>query len=205
MYGPTEGTGGATIARLKPGQPVTIGRPNPTSRVYILGRCGRLMPPGAIGEIHIAGAQVAIGYANLPEETAARFVPDTVCPDLGEKMYRTGDEGYWDENGEVVCLGRRDRQVKMRGFRLDLDDLEARIIKALPEIKAAALTKSERGDTLVAMLQPASLQQEVVREAMVNKLPRQAVPSVIACVDEFPMTRAGKVDVKAIAATLAGH
>lgn len=205
MYGPTEGTGGATITRLYPRRPVTIGRPNPTSRLYILGRDRRLLPPGAVGEIHIAGVQVAIGYANLPVETAARFVPDTLSPGLGEYMYRTGDYGYWDHKGDVVCLGRRDRQLKLRGFRLDLDDLETRIVKALPDIKAVALTKSARGDSLVAMVQPASLAQETVRDVLLKVLPRAAVPSAIACVDTFPLTRAGKVDAQAITATLAAH
>ncbi|KAI4641282.1 NRPS [Alternaria ventricosa] len=205
MYGPTEGTGGATITRLHPRRPVTIGRPNLTSRLYILGRDGRLLPPGAVGQIHIAGVQVALGYANMPVETAARFVPDTVCPDLGELMYCTGDDGYWDHNGEVVCLGRRDRQLKLRGFRLDLDDLETRIVKTIPSVRAVALAKSARGDGLVAMVQPASLCRDAVRDAMRHTLPRAAVPLDIACVDEFPLTRAGKVDAQAITVLLSAH
>lgn len=202
MYGPTEGTCGATITRLIPGRPVTIGHPNPTSRVYIMDRNGFLAPPGAVGEIYIAGVQVSLGYLNLPRETAERFLPDIVCPELGEKMYRTGDRGYWDENGAIVCLGRNDRQVKLRGFRLDLDDLEVRIMKAYPGIKAAALTRPDGLDTLVAMLQPADLDIGAVQNAIRANLPRQAVPSAITCVDSFPMTRAGKVDLKAIAAKL---
>jgi amino acid adenylation domain-containing protein len=205
MYGPTEGTGGATITRLVPQRPVTIGRPNPTSRVYVLSQRGRLMPPGAIGEIYIAGVQVAVGYANLPQETAARFLPDTVCPGLVENMYRTGDRGYWNDAGELVCLGRNDRQVKLRGFRLDLDDLEVRILKALPDIQAVALTTSMRGDTLVAMVQPASLQPDTIITVISQKLPKHAVPSALVCVDVFPMTRAGKIDVKAMAASIAAH
>ncbi|OJD30963.1 nonribosomal peptide synthase-like protein [Diplodia corticola] len=206
MYGPTEGTCGATIARLTPGRAVTIGRPNPTSRVYLLGPAGRrLVPPGAVGEICIAGVQVARGYVGLPAETAARFVADPVCPGLDEMMYRTGDRGFWNQRGELVCLGRTDRQLKLRGFRLDLDDLELRIARALPAgaITAVALTRACRGDTLVAMVQPAALDPAAVRAAVARQLPRQAVPSAIACVDEFPMTRAGKVDLKAIAARLA--
>ncbi|KAK8157442.1 hypothetical protein IWX90DRAFT_442565 [Phyllosticta citrichinensis] len=209
MYGPTEGTCGATITQLQPGRAVTIGRPNPTSRVYILSRRGcssrcRLLPPGAIGEICLAGVQISRGYvgASMASETAARFVADdTGCGPPGEMLYRTGDRGYWDDNGEVVCLGRDDRQIKLRGFRLDLDDLEARVLRALPTIRAVALTRA--GDALVAMVQPAALDVDTVRAAIKQKLPRQAVPSAIACVDEFPMTRAGKVDLKAIAAKLA--
>ncbi|KAH7048223.1 hypothetical protein B0J12DRAFT_754970 [Macrophomina phaseolina] len=204
MYGPTEGTCGATITRLLPGRPVTIGRPNPTSRVYILGRNGRLVPPGAIGEIHIAGVQVSLGYLNMARETYERFLPDTICPDLGERMYKTGDRGFWDSNGEVVCLGRNDRQIKLRGFRMDLDDLEARIMQVGAGIRAVALTVAQgRSDTLVAMVQPGGLDPKALQEAIRARLPRQAVPSAIACVDSFPMTRAGKVDLKAVAARLA--
>lgn len=200
MYGPTEGTCGATITRLLPEQPVTIGRPNPTSRVYILSQSGRLMPRGAVGEIYTAGVQVSLGYLNLPQETTERFLPDSVCPNLGEKMYKTGDRGYWDEDGNVVCLGRNDRQIKLRGFRLDLDDLEARIANALPGVKAVALAKAQDRAGLVAMVQPADLDPAALQAAVRARLPRQAVPSAMACVDSFPMTRAGKVDLKMVAA-----
>ncbi|KAF5852348.1 hypothetical protein GGP41_007779 [Bipolaris sorokiniana] len=138
MYGPTEGTGGATITRLQPTQPVTIGHPNPTSRLYILGRNGCLLPQGAVGEIYIAGVQIALGYANLPDHTATRFVPDTIY-------------------------------------------------------------------SLVAMIQPATVSQDAVKTAMLQILPKPAVPSAIACVDVFPLTRAGKVDAQAIAASFAAH
>ena len=117
----------------------------------------------------------------------------------------TGDHGYWDHNGQIVCLGRRDRQLKLRGFRLDLDDLEARILKALPHIKAIALTRSHKGDSLVAMVQPATLSQDAVKNAMLEVLPRPAVPSAVASVDAFPLSRAGKVDAQAIAASFAAH
>lgn len=203
MYGPTESTGGATITRLYPKQTVTIGRPNPTSRIYILGKRGQLLPRGAIGEIHIAGVQIALGYINNPEQTAERFMPDSISQGLGENMYATGDHGYWDSCGSLVCLGRNDRQLKLRGFRLDLDDLEARVLQGVPEVEAVALTKSGKGDTLVAMLQPANLCPVAMRRQLQKIVPAPAVPSAIACVGSLPMTRNGKVDLKLIAAQLA--
>ena len=84
-----------------------------------------------IGEIFLAGVQVAKGYVSLPEQTADRFLPDTICRN-GEYMYKTGDRGYWNELGEIICLGRNDREIKLRGHRLDMNDLEIRMLKADP-------------------------------------------------------------------------
>ena len=109
MYGPTEGTCGATIKRLCPNKPVTIGVPNPTTRIYILNSKRGLCPPGMVGEIYLAGVQVSKGYLNMPKETEERFMLDSIMRNT-EMMYQTGDRGYWTENGEGVCLGRNDRQ-----------------------------------------------------------------------------------------------
>ncbi|KAJ0418003.1 hypothetical protein BJY00DRAFT_315399 [Aspergillus carlsbadensis] len=199
MYGPTEATCGATIKRLNPGEKVTIGRPNPTSRIYILDRQRRLAPPGLIGQIYLAGVQVSNGYIGQPQLTAERFFADSVCRGLGEHMYATGDMGYWTESGELVCLGRNDRQVKLRGFRLDLDDLESRISN-LPGITGAAVTRYE--DDLVAVIQPGSLSQADCKRRMATVLPVHAVPRYVIPVDRFPITSAGKLDYKAIVRTV---
>lgn len=208
MYGPTEGTGGATIKRLLPGHPVTTGRPNPSSRVYILSSATsasqnlRLMPPGTVGEICVAGVQVARGYLGMPELTAERFVPDPFCKTgTGDYLYRTGDRGYWSPTGEIVCLGRNDRQIKLRGFRLDLNDLEARVLQATPGIsRLKSVAIAQRGDHLVAALQPATLtlSSEAVSVLMTQLLPPYAQPRHVIFVDEWPMTRAGKLDYKAL-------
>jgi hypothetical protein len=191
MYGPTEATCGATITRLLPGKAVTIGRPNPSTRIYILNRQRRLVPPGVVGEIYLAGVQVSEGYLNRPEATRERFFEDSIRPGLAERMYATGDRGYWTEAGDLVCLGRNDRQIKLRGFRLDLDDLEARIAR-LPGVTAAAVTR--RHDHLVAMLQPGSLCVADIRPQLAGILPVHALPRCIVAVDQFPMTAAGKRD-----------
>jgi hypothetical protein len=197
MYGPTEGTCGATIKKLLPGRAVTIGPPNPSTRVYILNARRELVHPGMVGEIYVAGVQVARGYLGLPEITAERFVPDSICPERGEYMYSTGDLGYWTADGEVACLGRNDRQIKLRGFRLDLNDLEIRIARVLPSIKAVAVTLKE--DFLIAAIQPSSLDAELVTSLIANVLPVYARPSRLIFVNRFPMTAAGKLDFKAIA------
>ncbi|KAK7612025.1 hypothetical protein JOL62DRAFT_610924 [Phyllosticta paracitricarpa] len=202
MYpdGPTEGTCGATITRLRPGRAVTIGRPNPTSRVYMLSRRGRcrLVPQAPWARSAWPACRLAGARSSWPPRQWRAFLcPTTQAEGLPARcsIYRTGDRGYWDDNGKIVCLGRDDRQMKLRGFRVDLDDLEARVLRALPTTKAVVLTRVR--DSLVVMVQPATLEVETVRAAIKQKLPRQAVPSVIECVDEFPTTRAGKVNLKA--------
>ena len=200
MYGPTEGTCGATIQKLVPGRPVSIGAPNPSTRVYILDRDGRLAPPGVVGEIYLAGVQVAKGYIGRPDETAARFLTDNIFGKAGERMYRTGDRGYWNPSGEVQCLGRRDRQIKLRGYRLDLNDLETRILQGVPELVAVAV--AQKDDYLVAMVQPPFVDVAAIRSKIAKFVQIYALPRVIAAADKFPMTPIGKVDYKAIAATI---
>lgn len=196
MYGPTEGTGGATIQRLLPGKPVTIGSPNPSSRIYILDRNRHLVPPGVAGEIYLAGVQVARGYIGRPDETKNRFFADHIIGKTGESMYKSGDRGYWNLEGDIVCIGRDDRQIKLRGFRLDLNDLEIRIAQAVPSLTAVAISRKE--DYLVAMIQPSTLEVNDVRSKIAKVLPTHAMPRLIAAVDKFPMTPIGKVDYKEI-------
>ncbi|KAL4783354.1 hypothetical protein BJX76DRAFT_368477 [Aspergillus varians] len=172
MYGPTETTW----------HKVTIGRPNPTTRIYILDRNGHLAAPGVMGQIYLAGVQVSNGYIGQPDLTKERFFPDAVCRGLGERMYGTGDIGYWNQDGELVCLGRNDRQTKLRGFRLDLDDVEA-------------LARYE--DDLVALIQPATACAAQCRKQMTTVLPTHAVPRYIIPVAKFPMTPT--VDIRAVA------
>lgn len=196
MYGPTEGTCGATIKHLTPGCPVTIGHPNPTTRIYILDSKQRLIPPGRIGEIYLAGVQVAKGYLNLEKQTQESFLPDSICRN-GERMYKTGDRGYWNEIGEVVCLGRNDRQIKLRGFRLDMNDLEIRVLQAAPQLQAIAI--APRGEHLVAMVQPASIEIQDLRKRISAVLPSYAVMQQILAVEQLPMTSTGKINYKMVA------
>ncbi|KAI0176001.1 acetyl-CoA synthetase-like protein [Hypoxylon sp. FL1284] len=200
MYGPTEATCGATIKKLKAQESVTLGHPNPSTRVYILDSQRRLAPWGATGQIYLAGVQVAVGYAGKPDETAERFLPDAVDRKLsGEFMYKTGDAAYWDERGELVFLGRRDREIKLQGFRINLDDLETQLKLADEQCVAAAVTRQQ--DYLVALVQPADLNLERFAAQMRSHIPIYARPRHVLAVDSFPMNRIGKLDYNAIAAT----
>ncbi len=197
MYGPTEATCGATIQKLSPGRKVTIGPPNPTTRIYILDRNQQLVPPGVIGEIYCAGVQVARGYVGRPELTAEKFLPDTIEKRPGEMMYRTGDRGFFNHDGEVECLGRNDRQIKLRGYRTDLNDIEMRVAQGIPECTAVAICQKD--DYLVAMIQPETLDMSDVRARVMKTVPIHAVPRIIRAVEKFPFTPAGKIDYKKIA------
>ncbi|KAH8160895.1 hypothetical protein CIB48_g7352 [Xylaria polymorpha] len=199
MYGPTEATCGATIAPLAQNKPVTLGGPNPSTRVYILDSQKRLAPFGVVGEIYLAGIQVATGYIGQPTETSTRFLLDSVNPQYsGEYMYKTGDRAYWNEHGELTFLGRQDRQLKLRGFRIDLDDLEVRMTKAYDQCTAAVVAIKD--DHLVALVQPVHLDLDEFRLHVRNHIPAYALPRHIMAVKSFPTTAVGKLDYKAIAA-----
>ncbi|KAI1660484.1 acetyl-CoA synthetase-like protein [Daldinia decipiens] len=200
MYGPTEATCGTTIKQLFPNEAVSLGRPNPSSRVYILDRSLSLLPPGVVGELYIAGIQVSCGYIKLPEQNASRFLEDSVMPETGQKMYRTGDYAYWNSaTGDICILGRKDRQIKLNGFRLDLDDLEARVAKAIPGCGGTAIFR--RDDHLIAAYQttsPDEISTLDVKAFISNTLPPYAMPQRIVAFNEFPLTAAGKLDYKTI-------
>lgn len=196
MYGPTEATCGATIKRMHPGARVTIGRPNPTTRIYILDRHKQLVPPGIIGEVYLAGVQVSRGYVKRPEETGKSFFMDSIFPRCGEMMYRTGDRGYWNSYGEVELQGRQDRQIKLRGFRVDLNDIEVRLARAIPEASAVAVVLEN--DVIVAMLQPHSINLDTIKARAANHIPAHCVPRIFRAVEVLPTTSIGKVDYKAI-------
>ncbi|CZT21192.1 related to non-ribosomal peptide synthetase modules and related proteins [Ramularia collo-cygni] len=195
MYGPTEGTCGATIKRLLPGQQITIGKPNPATRIYIMRDNHTLVPPGVIGEIFLAGVQVAKGYIGLPEVTADRFRPDPICP-IGEYMYKTGDRGYWNDEGDLVCLGRNDREIKLRGFRLDMNDLEIRIARADSSLQAVAVVV--HNEQLVSIVQPADVDVAMLHATISRSMARHQRPARILAIDTMPTTRAGKTDYLAL-------
>jgi amino acid adenylation domain-containing protein len=196
MYGPTEATCGASIKQLFPGNPITLGKPNPSTRIYILDSHQELIPQGTIGEICLAGVQVSSGYVGRPEETAKRFLLDPIHPQWGELMYKTGDKGYWNEEGELVFLGRSDRQIKLRGFRIDMDDLEIQMLRADTEATAVAVALVD--GSLIAQVQPRTLDLDRFRLKVQNQIPAYALPRRIIAVDSFPMTAVGKLDYKKI-------
>ena len=201
VYGPTECTFAATYSYLFPHVPVTLGQPISSTRTYILDRLGRLVPRGIIGEICLAGIQVAKGYVGGTASAASNFSVDHILPELGERMYRTGDRGFWNPKGELCILGRIDRQIKLRGFRIDLSDVEARIRRVAPECSKVAVTKISDG--IFGFIQPRSVDPDHVMRRISSVLPHYALPKGIYPRDNFPLTVHGKLDYDNLARSVA--
>ncbi|WP_084612662.1 Pls/PosA family non-ribosomal peptide synthetase [Pseudogulbenkiania sp. MAI-1] len=203
-YGPTEATVIATCADLQPGQPVVIGSPLPGYRVHLLDEAMRPVPHGEVGEICIGGAGVARGYVGLAHETASRFVADPFAPaGTGAKLYRTGDLGRFDDNGELEYHGRADAQVKLRGFRVELSEIESALLQ-IDGITAAAcaVREDEPGlQHLVGYVVPGmecQVDEAGLRCALRQQLPAYMVPSLIETLDELPRQPSGKLDRSAL-------
>ncbi|RFU87377.1 non-ribosomal peptide synthetase [Streptomyces triticagri] len=200
LYGPTETTIWSTSAPVRPGEPVTIGRPIDNTRVYVLDPALQPVPDGTFGELYIAGDGLARGYQNRPALTADRFVADPHGPD-GTRMYRTGDIVRRDPaSGDLEYGGRTDHQVKIRGYRIELGEIES-VLAAEPGVDAAVVVArtGPGGDTLLAAYAvPAGTDRNRLRERASAVLPEHMVPAVYVTLDELPRTPNGKIDRKAL-------
>jgi amino acid adenylation domain-containing protein len=196
-YGPTEATVGCVAARIEPGEklpagPVSIGRPIPGMRAYVLDARLNPVPTGVVGELYVAGPQVARGYLNRPGLTAQRFLPDPFA--AGERMYRTGDLARWRSGGTLDYLGRTDHQVKIRGMRVELDEISSAML-ASPDVREAVAVLRE--ETLVGYV-VGSPDVESLADVLASTLPEHMVPSAFVLLDKFPLTPNGKLDRDAL-------
>ena len=206
-YGPTENTAAASIGRLLPGASrMTAGRPLPNTGVHILDDELRPVPPGSIGQVWLSGAGLGIGYLNRPDLTAAAFVE---TPE--GRRYRTGDLGRWLPDGELLILGRSDGQVKLRGQRVELGEIEHRLEEHPAVQQAVALVDTPAGgaQTLWAFVTlhagAAEPPQAAWTAHVADKLPGYMVPAAVIRVPAIPVTVAGKVDRNALLTALADH
>ena len=199
-YGPTENTTFSCCHRLRQrpvaGQPVPIGRPIASSIAVVVDEGLAPVPVGAVGEIMVGGAGLARGYVGDAALTNERFVKGQG----GERWYRTGDLGRWLPSGILEFVGRRDEQVKVRGFRVELGEIEA-TLRQYPEVRAAMTLAPEGpgGRRLVAFVEGAVDGQEL-RRRLARTLPEYMVPSRVVVIDRFPVTANGKVDRLALLA-----
>ncbi len=203
-YGPTECTvlvtSGPVVAGSMNGQIPTIGRPIDDMDVLVMDGQLNCMAPGGEGEICVAGPQVARGYRNLPDMTAEKFV---VEPVTGRRIYRTGDRGRLLADGQVAFLGRIDDQIKIRGFRVEPDEIVAQL-NTLPQIaNSVVVARGESADdkSLVAYVTLApgtTLTATAAREHLRSRIPDYMVPSCFVCLTSFPLTTTGKCDKQAL-------
>jgi amino acid adenylation domain-containing protein len=150
-YGPTEATVWATVARLDGAGSVTIGRPIANARIYVLDAGSRPVPVGIAGELCIGGAGIARGYLNLPGTTAEKFLPDPFAGEPDARMYRTGDLARYRDDGRIEFLGRSDNQIKIRGYRVEPEEIEA-TLTAHPSVAEAAVVLEAGEPDLDALL-----------------------------------------------------
>jgi len=203
LYGPTETTIDAThwACRRDDGRPVIpIGRPIANVRTYVVDDRLRPVPVGVPGELCIAGAGVALGYHGRADETAARFTPDPFDGRPGARMFRSGDRARWRADGTLEWLGRSDDQVKVRGHRIELGEVEA-VLARHPDVRVAAAVVTDDGERLVAFATAASERQpdaSALTRFMAERLPRPLVPSAFVTLPELPRTPGGKLDRRAL-------
>jgi amino acid adenylation domain-containing protein len=206
-YGPTETHVVTAYTFARSAQdwmvPAPIGRPIQHVRVYALDTHLEPVPPGVTGELYLAGVALARGYLQRPSLTAERFVADPHGP-RGSRMYRTGDLARWRGDGELEYLGRVDGQVKIRGVRIELGEVEAALL-ACPGVAHAAATAiagTEAGATrlvgYVASVPGATVTGDDVRRQLSATLPDALVPFVVMVLDHLPLTANGKVDRRAL-------
>jgi non-ribosomal peptide synthetase-like protein len=202
-YGPTEATVTCIWAELQPGRPVTIGKPLPTYTAELLNENLLPVPDGEVGEICIGGPGVARGYVNRPDLTAERFIPDLSSTN-GARRYLTGDLGRYLPDGDIEYLGRADAEVKVRGHRVDLQEIESVLLED-DRVAAAVVTlvtTPGSGGELAGylMLKDAAsangeLTTDLHRRAR-EKLPTYMVPTYLEAITAIPMMPSGKVDRK---------
>ncbi|GAA3728700.1 amino acid adenylation domain-containing protein [Salinactinospora qingdaonensis] len=207
LYGPTEAAVDVTAYGCVEGigsGGVPIGRPISNTHTYVLDRWLRQVPPGAVGELYLSGVQVALGYVGRAGVSAERFVADPFGP-AGTRMYRTGDLVRWRGDGVLEFLGRTDHQVKVRGVRVELGEIEAVLAERAEVAHAVVLARTDVGTTttLVGYLVAtagAAIDTEQVLTELAGRLPAAMVPTTLVELDHLPTTANGKLDRAALPA-----
>ncbi|PKV11645.1 non-ribosomal peptide synthetase [Xanthomonas prunicola] len=205
-YGPTEASVCASLHLdgVQHGERLPIGRPMANVRLYVLDPHGRPAPIGVAGELHIAGHGLARGYLRRPDLTAERFVPDPFAQQPGQRMYKTGDLARWTADGNLEFLGRNDDQIKLRGVRIELAEIESalRSCAGVRDAVVIAAEDSGGGKRLVAYLVGNGLALDAgnLRTELASRLPEVMLPAAYVQLDALPLTPNGKLDRRALPA-----
>lgn len=197
VYGPTETTVWSAIKELTGSSSVTVGKPIANTGIYILDKNQKLQPIGVYGELCIGGHGLARGYWNRPDLTNEKFVR---CLN-GQRVYRTGDIARWLSNGELEIAGRMDHQVKLRGYRIELEEIESCLLECRGIKEAAAAVKEDgSGNKYLAAYLVMENEEKIseLREQLMEKLPEYMVPSYYVPVNKLPETLNGKIDRNAL-------
>lgn len=207
-YGPTENTTFTschTVRERDLGRSVPIGRPIAGTRCHVLDRFLRPAPIGVPGELYAAGDGLALGYLGRSAATAASFLPDPFGAP-GSRLYRTGDRVRWTSSGVLEFLGRRDRQVKLRGFRIEPGEIES-VLAAHPGVESCAVVLEGEGDhrRLVAFVASSSAPTSALRTHLEERLPSYMLPGAWVVLDRLPLNANGKVDRRALEALPERH
>lgn len=194
LYGPTECAVDVTYYDCVPldADPVPIGKPIYNTQLYVVDKHCKLTPIGVTGELCIAGINVGQGYLNNPELTAEKFIDNP----FGEgKLYKTGDNAYWRDDGQLIFCGRIDGQVKLNGQRIEIGEIET-TISDVPSVESAAVVvkKVKSKDMLVAFYCGKKDIEDEIKEACLRTLPRYMIPSVFVRLDSFPLNQSGKLN-----------
>ncbi len=207
-YGPTENTTFTCCHQISAasveGRSIPIGRPIANTQVYILDDNHQPVPVGVHGELYIGGDGLARGYLNQPELTAERFLPNPFSKQTGARLYRTGDIVRWLPNGDIEFLGRTDTQVKIRGNRVELGEIES-ALKQYPAIRDCAVATLGSEKRLVAYIvtgEGQSPTSEALREHLQRLLPDYMVPSAFVPLEALPLNASGKVNRNALPAPM---
>lgn len=203
LYGPTETTIWSTVKKVAAGEPIQLGKPIDNTQVYILDPALQPVPVGVRGELYIGGSGLARGYLHRSELTRDRFIPHPFR--CGERLYRTGDVARYLANGEIEYLGRQDRQVKVRGFRVELGEIES-VMNSHQHVEQSAVVV--RWDTpedarlvgYFVVREAKDISPRELRHLLSNKLPQYMVPSDFVQLHEMPLTPNGKVDRRSLPA-----
>src|SRR5262249_36056604 len=202
-YGPTEGTTFTCCYNFACDEqvldPVPVGYPISNTQVYILDHNLRQVPIGKTGELFVGGDGLARGYINSPELNVSKFATASIGKEKPQRLYRTGDQARFLPTGAVQFLGRSDNQIKLRGYRIELDEIEA-VLRRNPKVRQACVIAERASGAvtrLVAYCVPAGdgrLSEKDINEFLRSNLPDYMVPAVIITLESLPLTTNGKVD-----------
>ena len=196
-YGPSE-TFYSNIVDVTNQKEITIGKPISNTHIYILNKNKKILPFGTIGEIYISGDCVGKGYMNKPKQTKNSFIKDPFVN--GMRMYKVGDLGAYEKNHEIICYGRIDNQVKIRGLRIELDEIEKQLT-ALNNIKDAVVVKktvSNKEALCAFLVEKEQIDEDKIRKYLRNKLPQYMIPQYFVKLEKMPHTPNGKIDRRSL-------